>query len=149
MGDHVRTASNAPGALPDSPNAPRILNVSHFADGQNLCSESTYEKPTFGYGWSPKSSPNALLPSTRKPSVMKARSRHPICSCANSPAFTTRRRVSVPTVRTAPLVSTGSPGPENSVAVMPVWNSWSWNTWPPNDVVDTHVLPNSFRYDDA
>src|SRR3954464_2657502 len=65
----VRTASNAPGARPDRPYAARSFTLPHL--GQKLSPDSTHEPLTFGYVCSPKPEPNALLPSTRRPSVRK------------------------------------------------------------------------------
>src|SRR5689334_3039209 len=94
VGSHVLTASNAPGALDDSPSAPRSLSVSHHDDGNHAWSESTYETPILGSVWSPKSLPNALFPSTRTPPVTNSRSFHDTCSCRKKPALITRRRLS-------------------------------------------------------
>ena len=49
IGDQVRAASNAPGALPDSPTAARSFMVSHHAAGQKPCSDSVYATPSLGY----------------------------------------------------------------------------------------------------
>src|SRR5439155_13377886 len=57
-GSQVRTASNAPGALPDSPSAARSLSVGILRVGQKLSSDSTYEALTFGYDCRPKLLPN-------------------------------------------------------------------------------------------
>src|SRR5205085_10827584 len=76
-GSHVLVASNAPGALPDSPIAARSLNVGRNRVGQKLSSDTTYARLSFGYGCSPKLEPNELLPSTRRPPVTNNRSRQP------------------------------------------------------------------------
>ncbi len=61
-GSQVRCASNAPGAFPDSPSAPRNFMVPHHS-GQKAWSETRYESWTFGYVARPKPSPKVLKPS--------------------------------------------------------------------------------------
>src|SRR4051812_42299215 len=67
---HVRVASNAPGARPDWPYAVRSLSEPQLLF-QKLSSDNTQEALAFGYICSPKPEPNALLPSTRRPTVTK------------------------------------------------------------------------------
>ena len=102
----MRTASNAPGARPASPYAARSLSVPN-AGFQKGSSESTYDALTFGYVCSPKSLPNALLPSTRAPAVRNSLSRKPNSSCTNTPALITFCRVSNP-CRAEPLDTVGT-----------------------------------------
>src|SRR5436309_12675145 len=109
MGFQLRTASNAPGARPDQPTAPRSFTSPRFA-GQNGSSEITYDPLILGYACNPSVFPKALLPSNRTPPVRKYRSRSLNTSWKKNPAFTTRRRDSLPT-NSAALLTTGRPGP--------------------------------------
>jgi hypothetical protein len=140
MGDHVRTASNAPGALPASPTAARSFSVSHRSDGQKVWSDSTYETPNFGYAWSPKSLPKALLPSTRRPAVKNSRSRHASCSWTKNPALITRGAESRVTVRRAAVTNVGGPGPARSSPTAFVWCSLSSKSWPPHEALEVSEL---------
>ncbi len=116
----MRTASNAPGAFPDSPTAARSLTVSRNRGDQNPSSDNTYDTPSFGYVCNPNPDPNALLPSTRTPPVTNSRSRHPIISCAKKPALMTRCSFSLTMLRNEPDVSVGMPGAEKLLAVRSV-----------------------------
>src|SRR2546430_5937217 len=69
----VRTASNAPGARPDQPSAPRSLTSPTLA-GQNGSSEITYDPLIFGEACKPSDLTDALFPSNRNPPVRKYRS---------------------------------------------------------------------------
>ena len=84
------------------------------ADGQrqNFSSLATQLPLTLGYFCSPKSLPNALLPSIRRPAVTKYRSFHPTSSCRNAPPVTRVWRVSNAFL-VAALDTVGMPGPGN------------------------------------
>ncbi len=143
IGSHVLTASNAPGAFPDSPTAARSFSVSHVSTGQKSWSERTYDALSLGYGWRPKSSPNALLPSTRSPAVTNSRSFQPTFSSKKKPALISRKRVSPVTERRAPEMSVGSPGPAKSSESIVVYRFRSSTSWPPHESCEVRLEPKS------
>ena len=69
----------------------------------------THEPLTFGYVWKPKSSPNALFPSMRAPTVRKYRSLKPNSDCPKAPPVMTRCWFSSAFL-SEPLATVGSPG---------------------------------------
>ena len=110
-GRQLRTASNAPGARPAQPRAPRSFTSPQLA-GQKGSSEITYDPLILGYTCSPRDRPNALFPSKRTPPVRKYRSRNLKTFCRKNPALITRTLVS-PASCTRAALTTGTPGPGN------------------------------------
>ena len=77
-------------------------------------SESTQLALAFGYIWSPKPEPNALLPSTRMPTVTKYLLLMSNTSWKKNPAFHTFWRDSSPTVKVnSPLVTIAMREPQD------------------------------------